>query len=459
MSLPVEFDAQLVPVATLEGDLGVAVLTGGDGPPGPAGPPGPTGPTGATGPAGPTGATGPQGPQGIQGVSGTTGATGSTGATGPTGPTGATGQGVPTGGTAGQVLTKIDATNYNTQWSTVSGGGGGAVNHTDTSTLSLAGDGSVGTPLNGTVLPAGIPLSSLGAPTTNVVMGSFQLKNVGNATNNGDALNRLTGDGRYPQLATILAKGALYAGTGAGAVANQAVGADGQVLTADSTQTTGMKWAAGGGASLTALNQGLLATKVWASTQYVWPTGTAPDSNSFTNIEFIDPGGGHDPATSTGGRSVVNDLWETGTGGSGGGGGTALLARVRHNPSTTSLVAATSSTFVDVDATNLKVTFTVPASGAVIVGLCADASVTNTALAWGLRSAGSDVPNSQTSAAYTASSSAVQPRVAYRALIDGLTPGASLTYTWSHARVAGTLTTQTIWGGANGAALMEVWSA
>lgn len=40
---------------------------------------------------------------------------------------GATGQGIPAGGTANQVLSKIDATNYNTQWATPSSGGGGAV--------------------------------------------------------------------------------------------------------------------------------------------------------------------------------------------------------------------------------------------------------------------------------------------------------------------------------------------
>ena len=45
------------------------------------------------------------------------------GATGSTGATGATGQGVPVGGTAGQVLSKINSTNYNTQWITPSGGG------------------------------------------------------------------------------------------------------------------------------------------------------------------------------------------------------------------------------------------------------------------------------------------------------------------------------------------------
>jgi len=70
------------------------------------------GPQGATGP---TGATGPQGPQGIQGEIGAAGATG------------AVGSGVPAGGTAAQVLAKIDATNFNTQWVTPSGGVNGDI--------------------------------------------------------------------------------------------------------------------------------------------------------------------------------------------------------------------------------------------------------------------------------------------------------------------------------------------
>ena len=65
-----------------------------------------------------TGATGSQGPQG------------NTGATGPVGATGAAGQGVPTGGTAGQVLSKVDGTNYNTQWTTPSSGGGNSFSFT-----------------------------------------------------------------------------------------------------------------------------------------------------------------------------------------------------------------------------------------------------------------------------------------------------------------------------------------
>lgn len=42
-----------------------------------------------------------------------------TGAPGPAGPTGPAGPGVPIGGSAGQVLAKIDGTNYNTQWVTI----------------------------------------------------------------------------------------------------------------------------------------------------------------------------------------------------------------------------------------------------------------------------------------------------------------------------------------------------
>ena len=54
------------------------------------------------------------GPQGAAGVAGPTGAKGDKG------DTGAAGTGVAVGGTAGQVLAKIDATNYNTQWITQS---------------------------------------------------------------------------------------------------------------------------------------------------------------------------------------------------------------------------------------------------------------------------------------------------------------------------------------------------
>ena len=96
--------------------------------------PGPQGPQGIQGPAGPQGTqgiqgnVGPQGPQGIQGVQG------------PQGNIGATGQGVPTGGTTGQVLSKINATDFNTQWVTPSGGGAGSATQAVLSVVGVAYD-------------------------------------------------------------------------------------------------------------------------------------------------------------------------------------------------------------------------------------------------------------------------------------------------------------------------------
>jgi len=56
---------------------------------------------------------------GSVGVPGPQGPAGSQGPQGPAGAPGAPGVGVPTGGTAGQFLTKIDSTNYNTDWTTI----------------------------------------------------------------------------------------------------------------------------------------------------------------------------------------------------------------------------------------------------------------------------------------------------------------------------------------------------
>jgi long-tail fiber proximal subunit/endosialidase-like protein/collagen triple helix repeat protein len=124
-------------------------------PPGPPGPTGPQGPIGATGPTGATGATGPQGDPGPAGAIGATGPQGPTGATGATGPAG---PGVAIGGTAGQVLSKIDATNYNTQWVTLSASG--------TITGVTAGTGLSGGGTSGTV--------TLNLANTAVTPGTYQ---------------------------------------------------------------------------------------------------------------------------------------------------------------------------------------------------------------------------------------------------------------------------------------------
>ena len=123
------------------GPQGPAGANGLDGVTGPMGPQGLTGPQGPAGANGLDGATGPMGPQGIQGPQGPAGVNGLDGATGPMGPQGpagltgpqgpagtpgANGQGVSAGGTTGQVLAKVNGTDFNTQWVTPSAGGSGA---------------------------------------------------------------------------------------------------------------------------------------------------------------------------------------------------------------------------------------------------------------------------------------------------------------------------------------------
>ena len=131
-----------------QGDQGIQGLPGNDGADGAKGDKGDTGDTGAQGIQGDVGSQGTQGIQGEQGVQGNTGATGTNGLKGDQGDAGAmgiqgiqgepgtdgtngtngtdgapgadglNGQGIIPGGTAGQVLTKIDETDYNTEWET-----------------------------------------------------------------------------------------------------------------------------------------------------------------------------------------------------------------------------------------------------------------------------------------------------------------------------------------------------
>jgi len=96
---------------------------------------GPAGAGGLNGAQGPMGLQGPQGEQGIQGVKGDTGDIGLDGA------------GVAVGGTTGQVLAKIDNTDYNTQWVTPASSG---------TVTSVEGTGTVsGLTLTGTVTSSG----------------------------------------------------------------------------------------------------------------------------------------------------------------------------------------------------------------------------------------------------------------------------------------------------------------
>ena len=121
-------DKKLSTVQIAGGEGGVPV-PGPEGPPGPQGEPGPPGPEGPPGkdgepgPQGEPGPAGPQGPPGEQGPPGPAGKDGTDGADGSPGP------GVPAGGAAGQVLSKVDGVDYNTQWIDPPEGGGGGVDH------------------------------------------------------------------------------------------------------------------------------------------------------------------------------------------------------------------------------------------------------------------------------------------------------------------------------------------
>ena len=121
-------------------------LAAGGGGSGSSGSSGTSGSTGSSGTSGSTGSSGTSGSTGSSGTSGSTGSSGTSGSTGSSGTSGSTGAGVPVGGTSGQVLAKIDATNYNTQWVDTTGGatitnyGNNRVITSDGTTTGLVGE-------------------------------------------------------------------------------------------------------------------------------------------------------------------------------------------------------------------------------------------------------------------------------------------------------------------------------
>lgn len=137
--------------------------------------------------------------------------------------------------------------------------------------------------------------------------------------------------------------------------------------------------------------------------------------------------------------------------GGGGGGGSGSLEYKAHNPSTREDYATSSTSVADVDATDLAVTFTVPASGAVAVILAALGGVTASNMLWLLREGTTEVPGSRVQMSTVGNLRLCTGPI----IITGLTPDAVLTWKW--AWLMGGAGTGRIYAGGNaGQATMDV---
>lgn len=147
----------------------------------------------------------------------------------------------------------------------------------------------------------------------------------------------------------------------------------------------------------------------------------------------------------------------------------SLIAYKEYDPDPAVSVAATTQALVDIDATNLAVTFVAPASGKVLVELEAVAGINNdqNACIWGLREAAAKVGS--TAIAYSVGAdggtTATVCRVRCSFPISGLVAGSSHTYKWAHlsSNISGGKQATTSYGhtgatdlGGIGAAIMKV---
>lgn len=149
-------------------------------------------------------------------------------------------------------------------------------------------------------------------------------------------------------------------------------------------------------------------------------------------------------------------------GASGGGSAAGVLAVTAYNPGTLASYPCTTTTAADVDATNLAVTFTAPASGKVLVKLHgfyqpAINSAGYTSYFWTLQE-GTTTVASRTMQGYNYSSAADQIGTA-EFYITGLTPGSSHTYKWAHRTDVANKPGRVYAGGIAGAAIMQVTAA